>query len=78
MLLDQCSDATGLRINLDKSTAVPMNIAEDVMPSCIQALGCHREGFPQTYLGLPLSCSKLNLSAFTPYLSKSDQYLAGW
>jgi hypothetical protein len=42
------------------------------------SLGCRREDFPQTYLGLPLSSTKLNLSAFDPYISKTDRYLAGW
>lgn len=35
-------------------------------------------GFPQTYLGLPLSNVKLNLSAFAPLISKADRRLAGW
>lgn len=30
------------------------------------------------YLGLPLSCEKLKLCAFDPYISKADRYLAGW
>ena len=32
----------------------------------------------QTYLGLPLSHSKLKLSTFAPYIAKADRYLAGW
>lgn len=45
---------------------------------CINALGCRKEGFPQTYLGLPLSTTKLKLSAYTPQIAKCDKYLAGW
>ena len=41
-------------------------------------LECQVGSFPQTYLGLPLSCDKLRLSAFAPLISKSDRYLAGW
>jgi hypothetical protein len=78
LLLDQFSDAIGPRINFDKSTVVPMHMPEHVLPTCLQTLGCHREGFPQTYLGLPLSCSKLNLTAFAPYIAKADRYLTGW
>jgi hypothetical protein len=59
-LLDQFSAATGLHGNYHKSTAVPMHMSEDDIPRCISALGCKREGFPQTYLGLPLSCEKLD------------------
>jgi hypothetical protein len=36
------------------------------------------EGFPQTYLGLPLSCDKLALDAFSPLIAKADRYLSGW
>ena len=77
-LLDQFSDATSLRINYHKSTAVPIHMSEDNIPACIVALGCRRDGFPQTYLGLPLSCEKLRLSAFDPYISRADRHLAGW
>lgn len=54
-----------------------MNMAEEEIPGCIAVLGCRKEGFPQTLLGLPLSCEKLRLSAFDPYISKTDRYLAG-
>jgi hypothetical protein len=36
------------------------------------------EQFPQTYLGLPLSDTKLNLKAFAPLIARTDKYLAGW
>jgi len=78
VILDQSSAATGLHINYHKSTAVPMHMGEDLIPQCIDVLGCRREGFPQTYLGLLLSCEKLRVSAFDPYICKVDRYLAGW
>lgn len=34
--------------------------------------------FLQTYLGLPLSNTKLRLSAFAPLIAKVDKYLVGW
>ena len=77
-VLDQFSAATGLHINYHKSTAVPMHMEQPVIPQCISELGCKQDGFPQSYLGLPLSCDKLRLSAFDPYISKADRYLAGW
>lgn len=78
MLLDQFSAATGLRINYHKSTAVPMHMKAEDIPDSIALLGCLQEGFPQTYLGLPLSCEKLRLLVFDPYINKADRYLAGW
>jgi len=58
MLLDQFSTAIGLRINYHKSTAVTMHMKAEDIPDSIALLGCRQEGFPQTYLGLPLSCEK--------------------
>ncbi|WVZ95838.1 hypothetical protein U9M48_041552 [Paspalum notatum var. saurae] len=61
-LLDQFSNATSLKINYSKSVVVPMHMDEEVK----------RDGFPQTYLGLPLSNTKLHLNALAPYIAKSD------
>jgi hypothetical protein len=77
-LLDQFAQATGLQINYAKSTAVPIHMVEEDVEQCILALGSRREGFPQTYLGLPLLTTKLRLSAFTVQIAKADKYLAGW
>ncbi|KAJ1256155.1 hypothetical protein BS78_K076500 [Paspalum vaginatum] len=77
-LLDSFSEATGLRINYTKSTAVPMYVSGAALGTMIQILGCKHEGFPQTYLGLPLSSTKLRLTAFSPVIAKSDRYLARW
>jgi hypothetical protein len=41
-------------------------------------LGCKVEGFPQTYLGPPLSCVKLKIGDFNPLIAKIDKYLSGW
>jgi hypothetical protein len=77
-ILDQFASATGLQINYSKSTAVPIYMDEGTVQECISALGCRREGFPQTYLGLPLSNTKLRLNAFAPQIAKTDKYLSGW
>jgi hypothetical protein len=77
-LLDQFACATGLQINYSKSTAVPIFMDEEEVMDCISVLGCRREGFPQTYLGLPLSNTKLRLSAFAPHIAKADKFLSGW
>jgi hypothetical protein len=77
-VLDQFSSATGLQINYSKSTAVPIYMEPEVTEACISVLGCRQEGFPQTYLGLPLSNTKLRLNAFAPQIAKTDKYLAGW
>lgn len=77
-LLDSFSAATGLRINFSKSIVVPMHVAHDALPALLAALSCQCEGLPQTYLGLPLSNTKLNLAAFALLISKANKYLSGW
>lgn len=51
---------------------------ESTVSSCGEIIGCRREGFPQPYLGLPVSVNKLALSAYDPYIQKTDRYLSSW
>lgn len=57
---------------------VPIHMDETTIQSHVQILCCRREGFPQTYLGLPLSVTKLPISAYSPYIQKTDRYLSCW
>ena len=65
-------------INFSKSTLVPMHVADADLQDIQSVLGCRVEGFPQTYLGLPLSAHKLTLHDFAPLIAKVDKYLSGW
>jgi hypothetical protein len=53
------SATTGLQINYTKSTFVPINLEEEEQNLISNTLGCPVATFPQTYLGIPLSDSKL-------------------
>jgi hypothetical protein len=55
-----------------------MHVAPDLLSGIQDCLQCQVEGFPQTYLGLPLSAQKLRLDAFAPLIAKVDKYLSGW
>jgi hypothetical protein len=77
-VLDHFAAATGLKINYNKSTMVPMHADPGVVAALQGILSCQVGAFPQTYLGLPLSNSKLRMSAFAPLIYKTDKYLAGW
>jgi hypothetical protein len=72
------SDATGLSINYHKSTMVPLHLEPDLLQQCVDTLGCRLESFPQNYLGLPLSASKLPASAFNSYIERTDSFLSSW
>jgi hypothetical protein len=55
-----------------------MHVDSATLGGIQETLGCRIEGFPQTYLGLPLSAEKLRLAAFNPLIAKVDKYLSGW
>ena len=42
------------------------------------SLDASKKAFLKAYLGLPLSTSKLPISAYTPYIQKADRYLGCW
>jgi hypothetical protein len=52
-LLLQFSDATGLRVNFNKTTMFPINVPADIMDILANDFGCKIETLPFTYLGLP-------------------------
>jgi hypothetical protein len=66
-ILDAFSATTGLAINYIKSTFVPINLDDDEQSSVSNILGFPIASFPQTYLGLPLSDSKLPQWVFFHY-----------
>jgi hypothetical protein len=66
-ILDSFARVSGLVINFRKSTLVPLHIDDDTVVLVHDALGCALETFPQNYLGLPLSCDKLNLAFFASH-----------
>ena len=51
--------ASGLFANLDKSVATPMHCSEDDIVRIQEILSCPIEGFPNRYLGIPLSIFRL-------------------
>ena len=61
-ILDDFASATGLAINFHKSSYVPMNTDPALASAIASVLGCSISSFPQPYLGLPLSPTKLPLS----------------
>jgi hypothetical protein len=77
-VLNKFASATGLKINYNKSTLVPMHVPPAKLQRIVRLLQCQQGTFPQVYLGLPLSNVKLNLSAFTPLIAKVDKRLSGW
>jgi hypothetical protein len=63
---------TGLMANYDKSTLVPINLSDEEKIQISNILECPVSSFPQTYLGIPMSDSKLPRWALSPLLHSMD------
>lgn len=62
IVLESFSQNMSLHINFDKSTLVSIHVSASEASSMAALLGCPVATFPQTYLGLPLSVTKLKLA----------------
>jgi hypothetical protein len=72
-ILEAFSLMTGLMINYDKSTLVPINQDNEDQMQISNILGCPIASFPHTYLGIPLSDSQLRRWALFPLLHSLDK-----
>jgi hypothetical protein len=77
-ILDVFAGATGLAINFSKSTFVPINVDGPLAASLAGILGCTVEGFPRTYLGLPLSDAKLPTRVLDALAISVERCISGW
>jgi hypothetical protein len=65
--MDAFSVSTGLAINFDKSSFIPLNLDREDQSLISSILACPMASFPQTYLSLPLSDTKLPIWALFPF-----------
>jgi hypothetical protein len=66
--LQKFGEATGLRVNYEKSNMVPINIPDDRVSLYTSALNCQLGNLPFIYLGLLLSISKPPKEYFMPLI----------
>jgi hypothetical protein len=69
-------NATGLKVNYDKSNLIPINITEERLQVILQTLQCQKGSLPFTYLGLPLSTTKPAKEFFMPILQSAQRRLS--
>lgn len=72
------ASVSGLSINFNKSSFVPVNVGVDELPAVAAILGCHQTSFPVTYLGMPLTVLKPHRDHFMPLIEKFEKRLEGW
>jgi hypothetical protein len=70
--------ATGLKINMQKSTVAAIRCADINLDDVLQDFPGPRVTFPTKYLGLPLTLGRLRMVHLQYILDKSKTKVAGW
>uniref|UniRef100_A0A453B123 Reverse transcriptase domain-containing protein n=1 Tax=Aegilops tauschii subsp. strangulata TaxID=200361 RepID=A0A453B123_AEGTS len=77
-ILASFGDATGLRVNLAKSSAVPISCSDIDLNHVLQGFGGATASLPIKYLGLPLTTGRTRLVHLQFILDRIRARLAGW
>ena len=77
-ILDLFGEAFGLRINMMKSTALPIRCNEEEITMACEELGCQKGAFPIKYLGLPLTLRKQSASQLQYLVDQMANCLPKW
>lgn len=77
-LLDLFGDATGLRTNYEKSSITPICCDGIDLSAVLTCFGCQTKTFPCTYLGMPLSDSRLTRGDLQPIYDRICSKFQGW
>lgn len=75
-LLNSFAESTRLKVNYSKSVMVPINIEEGNFELLARTFGCSKGSLPFTYLGLPLSLTKLTVADFWPLVNRCERRLS--
>ena len=77
-ILSLFGEASGLKTNVQKSSAFPIRCQEEDIQVIHDNLPCEVSEFPCRYLGLPLSLKKLMKAQFQPIIDRLADQLPGW
>lgn len=77
-ILNMFGHASGLKINLQKSSALPIRCTQEHMQLVSELLGCVSTSFPCRYLGLPLSIRKQTALQFQDLVDQIAARLPTW
>lgn len=78
LMLRLFTKVSGLKINYEKISYLPINLSLRQIISVESILGCVRIELPLTYLGMPHTIKKPSRQDFLPLLQKQEQILDGW
>ena len=78
LILESFSLVSGLKINLNKSMVVGLNINENRILQVAEILGCAYGSWPLSYLGLPLGGNPNSEEFWNPVIEKISKRVEGW
>lgn len=76
VLLNSFASSTDLKVNIQKSMMVPINISNARLNFLAATFGCSTGSLPFTYLGLPLGLTKPKVEEFLSLISRCEKRLA--
>ena len=74
-LINAFADATGLSVNFQKSSLVPINCDDSLATQLANILQCQQGTMPFTYLGLPLGTTKPTVNDLSPLVDSIERRL---
>lgn len=77
-IMEKFGDATGLRINLHKSTIACIQGQHLDLDEILSSFPGQQVGFPVTYLGIPIVLGRLRLVHLQPVHDKAVSKMSGW
>ena len=69
------SASTGLKVNYNKSSMIPVNVSTNKLNNLAAAFGCQVGSMPFTYLGLPMGTTKPRFEDLTPLMDRVERRL---
>ncbi|GMI83351.1 hypothetical protein HRI_002004400 [Hibiscus trionum] len=70
--------ASGLSLNLKKTSLVGVNVEESAVRNWVELIGCSVGSLPFSYLGIPLGASRNCASLWQLIIDKIQSKLEGW
>jgi hypothetical protein len=77
-IMHKFGDAIGLRINMPKSTVVPIRCSAVNLDEVLQNFEGDRTALPITYLGLPITVNKVKMGHMQLMLERAFLKLSCW
>jgi len=77
-ILETFEGASGLAMNVDKCSITPIRCDDSMIADILQVFPCHVQLFPISYLGVPLSTSKLSRAHEQMIIDKVAARIPTW